>query len=135
MKKLSLVAFLALVLLFTASSPSHAASGTYIDCIHGCPDLIVCSNCCNAVFSDVLTTCDANRDRCEALCPPGAMDCLNNCMRARNDCLGQGSRDFDCPHWKAGATGGLMRSTGSLFGQHPPSARTSECRFCHEDDR
>ncbi|WP_028571343.1 hypothetical protein [Desulfonatronum lacustre] len=128
MRKFSLTAFLALALLFVASSPSHAAShapsGTYIDCIHGCPDLIVCSNCCNAVFSDVLTTCDANRDRCEALCPPGAVDCLNNCMRDRNDCLGQGSRDFVCPQWQEGVPqAGLTKSTDPT------------CAYCHEDDR
>ena len=31
MKKITLTAFLALALLFVASAPSHAASGTYID--------------------------------------------------------------------------------------------------------
>lgn len=112
----------ALALLFTATPNLHAAQGTYIDCIHGCPDLIVCNNCCNETFSSILATCNANRDNCEALCPPGNMDCLDACMMARNDCLTQDTRDFDCPHWKAG-------------GPQPGMTKTSECKFCHEDDR
>ncbi|SDB28310.1 hypothetical protein SAMN05660653_01340 [Desulfonatronum thiosulfatophilum] len=122
MRKLSLTASMALALLFMATPNLHAATGTYIDCIHGCPDLIVCTSCCNETFRSILGACDAKRDQCEALCPPGAMDCLNICMRDRNDCLGQGSRDFDCPHWKTG-------------GPQPGLTKTSECRFCHEDDR
>ena len=119
MRKTFLTASLALVLLFMAPPNLHAATGTYIDCIHGCSDLIVCNNCCNEVFSDVLTRCDANRDQCEALCPPGVMECLNICMRDRNDCLGQGSRSFDCPHWKAG-------------GPQQGLTKASECIECHE---
>ncbi len=97
MRLLSLTAML--VLLCLAHS-SHAAFGTYIDCIHGCPDLVDCHNCCNETFSSVLARCDAARDMCEALCPPGDMDCLDACAFARNDCLRQERRDFDCPHWR-----------------------------------
>ena len=104
MRKLFLTASLALALLFAATLNLHAAQGTYIDCIHGCPDLIVCTNFCNKTFSSILTTCNANRDNCEALCPPGNADCLDACMMARNDCLKQDTREFDCPHWKAGMT-------------------------------
>ena len=122
MRKLFLTASLALALLFAATLNLHAAQGTYIDCIHGCPDLIVCTNCCNETFSSILATCDANRDQCEALCPPGNMDCLDACVMARNDCLMQDIRDFDCPHWKAGGPPQVM-------------TKTSECKECHEDDR
>ncbi len=56
----------------------HATErGTYIDCIHGCPNLIDCNNCCNATFSSILAACDGKRDQCEALCPPGDMPCLD----------------------------------------------------------
>jgi len=48
MKKLSLATLMTLGLLFMAISPSYAASGTYLDCIRGCPHLIICSNCYNA---------------------------------------------------------------------------------------
>lgn len=102
MRKLFLAASLALGLLFTATPNLQAAVGTYIDCIHGCPDLIACTNCCDETFSSILSLCNANRDQCEALCPPGNMDCLDSCVIARNDCLMQDMRDFDCPHWKAG---------------------------------
>ncbi len=122
MRKLVLTASLALALLLAATFNLYAATGTYIDCIHGCPDLIVCTNCCNETFSSILATCNANRDNCEALCPPGNMDCLDACMMARNDCLKQGTRVFDCPHWKAGD-------------QPQGMTKTSECKECHEDDR
>ena len=61
-------------------------------------------------------TCDANRDMCEALCPPGDMDCLDPCVMARSDCLMQDMRVFDCPHWQAGARPGLTKAG---------------CEFCH----
>ena len=51
-----------------------------------------------------------------------AWNVLKACMMARNDCLTQDTREFDCPHWKAG-------------GPQPGMTKTSECRFCHEDDR
>jgi hypothetical protein len=44
MRKLTLTATLALLLMATPSI--HAATGTYIECIHGCPDLIDCTKCC-----------------------------------------------------------------------------------------
>ncbi|HDQ40758.1 MAG TPA: hypothetical protein ENN39_06985 [Desulfonatronum sp.] len=123
MQKLFLTASLSLALLLMATLNLHATErGTYIDCIHGCPDLIVCTNCCNETFSSILTTCDANRDRCEALCPPGNMDCLDECVMARNNCLMQDTRDFNCPHWQAG-------------GPQPGMTKRSECKECHEDDR
>ena len=92
----------ALALLFMAAPNLHAATGTYIDCVHGYPDLIDCNNCCNETFSGILRPCDARRDQCEALCPPGVMYCLDACEMFRGDCLMQDRRDFDCPHWKAG---------------------------------
>lgn len=122
MRKLFLTVSLAVVLLFAATLNLHAATGTYIDCIHGCPDLIVCTNCCNETFSDILTTCDANRDQCETLCPPGNSACLDACMIARNACLKQDTREFDCPHWKAGDPQQGM-------------TKSSVCKGCHEDDR
>lgn len=117
MKKLILTTFLALALLFMATPNLHAVTGTYIDCVHGCPDLIGCNNCCNETFRSILGACDARRDQCEALCPPGDMDCLDACVMTRNDCLMQDMRDFDCPHWKAG-------------GPQPGFTKTG-CQFCH----
>ncbi|WP_157493383.1 hypothetical protein [Desulfonatronovibrio magnus] len=122
MQKLFLTTFLALALLFMATPNLHAATGTYIDCVHGCPDLIDCNNCCNETFSRILAACDGRRDQCDALCPPGDMDCLFACVKFRSDCLMQDMRDFDCPHWKAD-------------GPQPGLTKTSECKFCHEDDR
>ncbi len=111
MKKLFLTAFLALALLFMATLNLHAARGTYIDCIHGCPDLIVCTNCCNETFSSILTTCNVKRDSCELLCIPGDLRCLDECMFARNDCLKQDIRDFNCPQWNEGVQqSGLTKS-------------------------
>ncbi|MFO7728700.1 MAG: hypothetical protein R6X11_10270 [Desulfonatronovibrio sp.] len=89
MKRLTLTVFLILALLFMATPNLYAASGTYIDCIHGCPDLIVCNNCCNQVFSGILANCNSNRDQSEVLCPPGMTDCLDACAMARNNCLMQ----------------------------------------------
>ncbi|WP_157493144.1 hypothetical protein [Desulfonatronovibrio magnus] len=137
MRKLFLTASLALSLLFTATPNLHAAQGTYIDCIHGCPDLIVCTNCCNQVFSSALSRCNANRDQCEALCPPGNMDCLDECVIARSGCLMQERRNFDCPHWgKNGRNLGIGSGAGvSVFSTAKPLSSRSECMFCHEDDR
>ncbi|GAB6058422.1 hypothetical protein [Desulfonatronum parangueonense] len=100
MRKLILSASLAL--LFMATPNLHAAIGTYIDCIHGCPDLIDCTNCCNSHFMSILESCNAKWNQCEALCPPGNMDCLDVCVMNRNDCLMKDTRHFDCPNWKAG---------------------------------
>ena len=69
MRKLFLTAFL--VLLFMATSSLHALSGACIDCIQGCPDLILYTNCCNKAVSSILTTYNARRNQSEALCPPG----------------------------------------------------------------
>ncbi|PTN33042.1 hypothetical protein [Desulfonatronum sp. SC1] len=95
MRKLTLTATLAL--LFMATPNLHAATGTYIDCIHGCPDLFVCIDCCNEKFSSILETCDANQDNCEDLCPPGNMDCLDACMTARNLLPQAGQPGFRLP--------------------------------------
>ncbi len=100
MKKLFLSAFLALLLMATPNL--HAATGTYKDCIHGCPDLMDCHSCCKETFRSIWTACDAEWDQCEALCPPGNMDCLDDCVIAINHCLRKDTRHFDCPHWKAG---------------------------------
>ncbi|MFN2268960.1 MAG: hypothetical protein ABR533_11845 [Desulfonatronovibrio sp.] len=122
MRKIILTATLSLALLFMATTNLHAANGTYLDCIHGCPDLIVCTNCCKQTFSGILTTCDANRDQCDSLCPPKDMGCLDACMFSRNACLMQDMRQFNCPHWEGGVPQrGLTKR--------------SECRECHEDDR
>ena len=117
MRKPFLTASLALALLFMATPNLHAVTGTYIDCVHGCPDLIGCNNCCNETFRSILAACDARRDQCEALCPPGDMDCLDACVMTRNDCLMQDMRDFDCPHWKAGGP--------------QPGLTKAGCEFCH----
>ncbi|TYT74664.1 hypothetical protein [Desulfobotulus mexicanus] len=137
-KVLLLNALLASVLIFMTAPASHSATGTYIDCIHGCPDLTACTNCCNQVFSSVLSRCNANRDQCEALCPPGNMDCLDECMIARSGCLMQERRNFDCPHWgENGRNLGIGSGAGvSVFSTSKPlSSFRSECRECHEDDR
>lgn len=138
MRKRFLTVPLALVLLFMATLNLHAATGTYIDCIHGCPKLIVCTNCCNQVFNSVLTRCDANRDQCEALCPPGDMNCLDACIMARNNCLMQDVRNFDCPHWgDNGRNLGIGSGTGVsvFFNITPKASSDSVCKECHEDDR
>jgi len=103
----------ALVLFF--APVSHSASGNYIDCIHGCPDLIDCTSCCNQVFSSILATCDARWNHCEALCPPGNMDCLDKCVMDRNNCLTIDVRHFDCPHWKAGGPQPGLTKEGTGF--------------------
>ncbi|GAB6058419.1 hypothetical protein [Desulfonatronum parangueonense] len=99
MRKIILSATLSLALLLMATLNLHAASGTYIDCMHGCPDLIVCTNCCNETFSSILATCKAKWDQCDSLCPPGNMGCLDECIFAISECLMQDMRDFDCPEW------------------------------------
>jgi hypothetical protein len=119
MRKLFLTATLTLALLFMATTNLHAATGTYIDCIHGCPGLVDCTNCCNQTFSSILANCNASRDQCEALCPPGNMDCLDLCVMDRNDCLKNDTRHFDCPHWQAG-------------GPRPGLTRDNSCSWpCH----
>ena len=100
MQKLFLTTFLAL--LFMATPNLHAATGTYIDCISGCSHRIDCNNCCNVTFSSILRACDEKREQCEVLCPPGDMDCLDDCVMTRIDCLMLYMRDFDCPFWMAG---------------------------------
>ncbi len=103
MHKFILTAILTLALFFMATLNLHATErGTYIDCIHGCPDLIVCTNCCYETFSGILAICDAGRDRCEMFCIPGDYSCLDACMFARNDCIMKDIRDFDCPQWNEG---------------------------------
>ncbi|TYT75488.1 hypothetical protein [Desulfobotulus mexicanus] len=138
MKVLLLNLLLAPVLILMAAPASHGATGTYIDCIHGCPDLIVCTSCCNQVFSSILATCNASRDQCEALCPPGNMDCLGSCMHARNNCLIKDIRDFSCPQWvEDSSKSGLGSGTGTdiFFKRNAPqsgmSIRSSECQSCH----
>ncbi len=119
MKKLFLTTTLALALLLMATPNLHAATGTYIDCIHGCPDLIVCIACCNQTFTSIKDSCNAKWNQCEALCPPGNMDCLDKCVMDRNDCLSDDTRHFDCPHWKAG-------------GPQPGLTKDSSCSWpCH----
>lgn len=124
MRKRLLTTFLTLALLFMATPNLHAATGNYIDCIHGCPDLISCNNCCNETFRSSLGACDGKRDQCEALCPPGDMYCLDACVMTRNDCLMQDMRDFDCPHWgKNGRNLGIGSGAGvSVFSSTTPSA-------------
>ena len=116
--------FLAPALIFMTGPVSHGATGTYIDCIHGCPDFIVCTNCCNEVFSSALSRCDANRDQCEALCPPGDFDCLDSCMNQRNSCLMQDRRDFDCPHWEEN---GRKSGPSLFFKGSRPLSNSAEC--------
>ncbi|SDB28265.1 hypothetical protein SAMN05660653_01336 [Desulfonatronum thiosulfatophilum] len=125
MRKLFSSAFLGLALSILACSSSHANSGTYIDCIHGCPILIICSNCCNETFSDVLTKCNANQNRCEALCPPNTSKCLNPNVFGIETCLQQASKNLKCPQWKS-----VARPQAVLT-----RSAASECRFCYEDDR
>ncbi len=102
MKKLFLSAFLALALLFVATMNLQAADrGTYIDCIHGCSDLIVCNDCCNETFSSILAYCDMVYINCEMECFRDGR-CLDQCMFDKHVCLMQEKRDFNCPHWKVG---------------------------------
>jgi hypothetical protein len=120
MRKLILSASLSLALLFMATSNLHAATGTYIDCVHGCPDQLACIFCCNRTFTSIKDSCDAKWNQCESLCPPRYRDCLDRCMMGRNRCLGRDTRHFDCPHWKVG-------------GPQPGLTKDNSCSWpCHE---
>jgi hypothetical protein len=118
MRKLILSASLAL--LFMATPNLHASTGTYIDCVHGCPNLIDCIACCKNTFKSIIETCDAKWNQCEAQCPPGNMDCLDKCVMDRNDCFRDDRQFFDCPHWKFG-------------GPQPGLTKDNSCSWpCHE---
>ena len=136
MKRLNLLfvgALLIPALIIMAPTLSHSRTGTYIDCVHGCPDLIDCNNCCNETFSSILGACNGKRDQCEALCPPGDMDCLDGCAIARSACLMQDMRDFDCPHWVRGRHNmGFGSGAGaSLFSTGSARSSSSGCSYCH----
>ncbi len=97
MRKIILTASLAL--LFIATLNLHAADrGTYIECIHGCYDMIVCNDCCNETFSSILAFCDMVYVNCEMECLRDGR-CIDQCMFDRNNCLMQEIRDFNCPQW------------------------------------
>ncbi|RQD64665.1 MAG: hypothetical protein D5R98_04695 [Desulfonatronovibrio sp. MSAO_Bac4] len=132
-KVMLLSALFALVLLFMVVPVSHGQTGTYIDCIHGCPDLPACNNCCNESFRVILRHCDDRRDQCDALCPPGDMDCLDGCSIARSACLMQDMRDFDCPHWVRGRHNmGFGSGAGaSLFSTGSVRSSSTGCAYCH----
>lgn len=121
MKKIKVVllnVLLASAMIFMAAPASSGAEGNYIDCINGChPDLIACSSCCNLTFSSVMSRCNADRDQCEALCPPGNMDCFDACMIARSGCIMKERRFFDCPYWRANGRTGI----GSGVLEPPPN--------------
>ncbi|WP_045216061.1 hypothetical protein [Desulfonatronovibrio magnus] len=69
MKKLFLTTFLALGLLFMATPNLHAATGTYIDCIYGCPNLIDCSGVIASESSSaaILVASEAKQSRAKAI--------------------------------------------------------------------